>query len=64
MNDLITSNKFKPNTALLNYPYSLQLNANNNKEYFDLDILKLGLTFLLTCIIRDKEKFLLVSLLK
>ena len=50
--DLVSQRSFTPN---LKYDPNLQLNPIiNAKEYYDLELLKLGVLFLFTAVIRDK----------
>lgn len=55
MTSLLMEREYLENRDYLAYPYSYDL-EKNQKKYFDLEMLKLGIIFLFTCIIREKER--------
>lgn len=59
--DLITQRQFAPN---MSYSETYQIDpATNPKEHYDLEVIKLGILFLLTAVLRDKPRSLIIKLL-
>ena len=53
--DLVSKRKYDENNDYLEYPFQYD-EKKNPKKYYDLEILKLGTIFLLTCIMREKNR--------
>lgn len=62
MTSLLMGREYLENRDYLTYPYSYDL-EKNQKKYFDLEMLKLGIIFLFTCIIREKERNSIIKFL-
>lgn len=62
MNNLISSHNFTENDDIIQYPYEYDQKLNL-KKHFDLELIKLGLLFLLTAIIREKDRYCLAEFL-
>lgn len=60
--ELVSKRKYDENNDYLEFPFQYK-EAENPKKIYDLELLKLGTLFLLTCIIREKEKQNLVTFL-
>ena len=59
--DMILQREFTPNNNFgPNYKPDIE---KNEKEYFDLEILKLGILFLLTAVIRDRARTNILNIL-
>ena len=53
--ELVSKRKYEDNNDYLEYPFSYD-EKKSPKKHYDLELLKLGMLFLLTCIMREKEK--------
>lgn len=62
ISNLIIDRDYQQNTDLMNYPFIYDIESNSQK-YFDLELLKLGMIFLTTCIMREKERNSIVKFL-
>ena len=51
--EIVTSRQYQPN---LEFQKALTLDQANSDKYYDLEVLKLGILFLLTTILRDKPR--------
>lgn len=59
--ELVTQNQFSPNSE---YKENYVLNVHTHpKEYYDLELLKLGVLFLLTAVVRDKQRLGIIKFL-
>ena len=53
--NLIMGREYEKNRDYIEFPFIYDP-LLEKKKYFDLELLKLGVIFLLTCVIRDKER--------
>ncbi len=53
--DFVSKRKYEENNDYLEYPFSYD-KKKSPKKHYDLELLKFGLLFLLTCIMREKDK--------
>jgi hypothetical protein len=55
MVELVSKRKFEENNDYLEYPFVYD-EKKHTQKHFDLEALKLGVLFLLTCIFRERER--------
>jgi hypothetical protein len=59
MSGLLNERRFEPNEESLENPF--RYSPSDRKKFYDLELLKLGLVFLLTAVMREKDQTELIS---
>ena len=59
---LVMEREYQKNRDYLNMPFVYD-SIKDEKKYYDLELLKLAIFFLLTCVIRDKERNSIIKFL-